>query len=229
MDKRSRALASAYRVEAIEKGLDVKVRKINREIYQRKIKGESFEDIEREYETLMRESPLLLHYAEEVNVLHKGKTLRLRKRIKSMCESAEHVLFLTFNFNDEALSDYSSEERRIAVSRFLKTYCFEYVGNIDFGSNAEYVDRNGRVRVGSEREHYHAIGVLKQKIDLLSFGLGFVYYEEVKRTKKDLTRLAKYINKLCYHAMKDTATSKRLIYSRKCLSKSKNNALAPVW
>lgn len=123
------------------------------------------------------------------------KVLRLKKRIKFMCEYSQYVYFLTLTWSDEVLNNTSEETRRTYVNRFLSSqdYC-DYYANIDFGSN-------------TEREHYHCIIALNSDT-LSAWSYGFSFYEVVRVSDKSSTRLSSYILKLTYHAYKDSTKQK---------------------
>ena len=130
------------------------------------------------------------------------RTQRLKQRIESMLLNGQ-CLFLTLTFNDDTLQNTTPKERRVAVSRYLKTFNCKYVANIDFGKE------NGR-------EHYHAV----INADKISFDgwrkYGNINAERIRNRdlKIDKTKLAKYICKLSNHAIKETTKRSSLIYSR---------------
>ena len=117
--------------------------------------------------------------------------------------------FVTLTFNDNTLNTTTELARRKRVRRFLDRVCLGYFANIDFGKT-------------NEREHYHAILVLKNDFDKELFNYweqknGFYNIKPIS-CNDDLTnvKLSKYLNKLTYHALKDTTqhedTSYRAIY-----------------
>lgn len=156
-------------------------------------------------------------YTNAEKYLHNSwiRTQRLRSKIKMMFESDFDVLFLTFNFSDDVMEHTTEKTRRTYVSRFLKENCFKYVANIDFGSADVYTDRNGNERVGTEREHYHALVTFGKKIDYTSWGYGQLNGKRVVTNEKSLKRLPVYINKLTNHALKTSTKGNKIIYSRK--------------
>ena len=127
---------------------------------------------------------------------HSAKVTRLKKRIKLMLE--KDCLFLTLTFSDDVLSRTSVDTRHQYISRYLKKFCCPYCANLDFGSL-------------NEREHYHVI-IQLEKIDLNTYKYGYIFSQKIVN-KNDL-KLARYINKLAFHSLKDS-TNKKIIYSRK--------------
>lgn len=115
--------------------------------------------------------------------------------------------FLTLTFNNDVLQRTSEQTRRRYIQRYLNKHFDYYVANIDYGKK-------------NEREHYHATVCLKNcnnnLIEIIknSYDLGFSYFEAIKFNINDRTKVSKYMNKLTNHAFKDTAVSKRLIYSK---------------
>lgn len=138
----------------------------------------------------------------KINQASYKRTNRLKQRIESMLLDGA-CLFLTLTFNDDTLANTTPKERRVAVSRYLKTFNCRYVANIDFGSK-------------NHREHYHAV----INCDNVNYALwrkyGNINGEKIrnKDIKSDKTKLAKYICKLSNHAIKETTNRSSLIYSR---------------
>lgn len=149
------------------------------------------------------------------------RVVRLRSRIKRILRFPSPV-FVTFTFTDEVLSSTSPDSRRQYVRRFLSKHAAEYVANIDFGEK-------------NHREHYHA--VCSEPLPLSEWSYGLINAECVLTSRTvsvvpkrfshlpedeanrllDLEaekRLSKYVAKLTNHALKETADSSRLIYSR---------------
>lgn len=112
------------------------------------------------------------------------------------------AVFLTFTFNDKTLSTTSRETRRRYVARYLKQHSDNFVANIDYGKK-------------NEREHYHAL-VLSKNLDYsLWHCYGAIKGEKVRLNDNDApVKLAKYISKLTNHAIKETATGNRMLYSK---------------
>lgn len=126
---------------------------------------------------------------------------RLYVRVKRMILSGK-ALFITLTFNDSTLESTNEETRKQYVRKYLKAYCSEYVANIDFGAK-------------KQREHYHAVVVPKlDKLDPTPWhDYGANKIERVYNVE-DYQKVAKYVNKLTNHALKDNGFYKRLIYSR---------------
>ena len=147
------------------------------------------------------------------------RVVRLRSRVKRLLTYSEPV-FATFTFTDEVLQSTSPDTRRQYVRRFLNDNSTEYVANIDFGEK-------------KHREHYHA--VVSNRLPPWPFGSckylpvetsktvtvtpkRYAHLSEAEANRLlDLEaekRLSKYVAKLTNHAIKETADSSRLIYSR---------------
>lgn len=150
------------------------------------------------------ENGLEREYKECVKINHASyyRTQRLKLRIEKMLLQGS-CLFLTLTFNDDTLQRTTPQERRVAVSRYLKSFNTQYVANIDFGKK-------------NNREHYHAV----ISCDNINFDAwrkyGNINAERIrnKDIKSDKTKLAKYICKLSNHAIKETTKRSSLIYSR---------------
>lgn len=156
---------------------------------------------------LLTEYFWLIDYAEEEQIdlptgmrlydNYRKRNQRLRKRIK--CIIQNESLFLTFTFTDATFETTSEDTRHKYVRRFLKSISSNYVANVDYGKN------NGR-------EHYHAVCIVNGKIDYTTWKYGALNGVKVRKGSSPLA-LAKYVNKLCYHATKQT-TKQKIIYSR---------------
>lgn len=137
------------------------------------------------------------------------KIKRLKDRINSFIEKSilldEKLIFFTLTFNDKTLSVTKEETRRKYVVRYLNTECVEFVANVDYGKE------NGR-------EHYHAVGILKDNKKNANRKnwekYGNCDFKRVATQTKDVKRLAKYLVKLTNHALKETTKNKKVIYSR---------------
>lgn len=127
------------------------------------------------------------------------RTSRLRDRISRICQKPS--LFLTLTFTDDVLNKTSSATRRRYVARFLKSVAADYVGNIDYG------EKNGR-------EHYHAV-VLCDNIDHNAWPYGAINFKKITYTENSSTTIAKYVNKLTNHAIKETTKRCSLLYPKK--------------
>lgn len=122
--------------------------------------------------------------------------LRLNKRIERIYGSTKG-LFITLTFNDDSLNQMSYDERRNYIKAYLTKYFYEYVANLDYGGM-------------KGREHYHAVGIPKQKLNHLDYELGAINFIRLYDNSK---KLSQYIAKLTNHGIKKTVKSK-LIYSR---------------
>lgn len=144
-----------------------------------------------------------------------AKKRRLRQRISGILENADIIYkyFITINFNDYALK-LNAETRKTYVRRYLKENFIEYVANIDFGSDKEYIDRNGNERKATKREHYHAVVGFNGKIDFNNFTLGGIDFERIRLNVASVGKLGSYINKITSHAYKRSTGFNGCIYSR---------------
>lgn len=128
---------------------------------------------------------------------YRKRNQRLRKRISKIIQSDS--LFLTFTFRPDVLETTNEDTRQKYVRRFLNTISSNYVANIDYGG-----------KFG--REHYHAICIVSGKVDYTTWNYGALNGVRVRKGSSPLV-LAKYVNKLVYHATKETTTQK-IIFSR---------------
>lgn len=128
-----------------------------------------------------------------------NRNIRLSKRIELILNvDINDNAFITLTFNDASLNNLSYSTRRKRVREFLKSQCALYVANIDFGK------KNGR-------EHYHA--VVSNRVDPSLWAYGSC--NAIKITRYNSKALAKYVNKLTNHALKDTANKgASIIYSK---------------
>lgn len=149
--------------------------------------------------------------ARKINKASYSRVKRLKERVTGMLTSG-HCVFCTFNFNDEILSTTTSETRRKYVTRHLKSFNCQYIANIDFGNDNEYIDRKGNKRKGTSREHYHAL-ICIDKLPM-KWSYGFEFLEHVRIKNSTDVKLSKYISKLTNHAIKETTKRYAVIYSR---------------
>ncbi len=134
--------------------------------------------------------------ALKVNHASYARTKRLKDRIAKMLK--KRCVFLTLTFNDTALNNTSIETKRKYVTRVLKSLNAPYIANVDYG------EKNGRL-------HYHAIAQVESiDFDIWTYG----NIDSKKVVVPNETAIAKYINKLTNHAIKETCKGNRLIYSR---------------
>lgn len=149
----------------------------------------------------------------------KERRKRLRKKINSMF-SKGRCYFITLTFSDDTMKRTDVKDRRVMVSRLLKTVSAEYVGNVDYGSK-------------KGREHYHAI-IRSDMLDDLVYEYhskygwicsecsqfakwsknGFYSIKSCNKDENDIKKLASYVTKLTNHAIKETTKRNALIYSR---------------
>ena len=125
------------------------------------------------------------------------RTKRLRFKIQKMLDAGDCV-FATLTFTDDVLAKTSKETRRKYVTLYLKSQQAQYIANIDYGG------KNGR-------EHYHA--VVLGRLDPKLWEYGALNVKKIIKTSKPI-KLAKYVNKLTNHAIKDTCKRNAIIYSR---------------
>lgn len=152
------------------------------------------------YYKMAQENPEEWKEACRVNNASYHRTKRLKDRIKTMLTSGS-CIFLTLTFRNDVLASTSEETRKRYVSRALKTMSCKYVANIDYGSK-------------NQREHYHAV-VLCDQVSQEQWKYGNLDFERVRVNDVDSpVKIAKYINKLTNHAIKETTKQNRLIYSR---------------
>lgn len=138
-----------------------------------------------------------------------AKKSRLEKRINKMLKEEARPIFLTFTFNDKALTTTSEKTRLRAVKRYLNEQAKAYILNRDYGSK-------------NEREHYHAIATPKAKIFISQkWQYGFLKYDLIKLESQylsDKEDVKKWLNKCCEfltnHALKDTTKGSKIIFSR---------------
>lgn len=160
---------------------------------------------------LARHIDALLDCGLKLNESHYRKAKKVREKVHDLIIEG-HGIFVTLTFRDDVLAKTSPSTRRKYVARYLKQYSSVYVANVDFGHKNEYLDRNGKSRVGTAREHYHAI--VSNDLDFTAWRYGTVDCERIRNQDKDLKRTSKYLSKLTNHALKVEGLQPRLIYSR---------------
>ena len=160
-----------------------------------------------------------LKECEKINHATYERNKRLKDKINKMLLSG-HCIFLTLTFNNDILDSTNELTRRKYVSRYLKDLSNKYIANIDFG-------------LKTEREHYHAIiryddyvYINKTKTDSYilmteKWPYGFINAKDIQfnneiENDNTNTKLAKYINKLTNHAIKETTKRNHLIFSKNC-------------
>lgn len=167
---------------------------------------------------MVESNPLYWNESRKINQATYKRTERLRDKIESMFalqafDNDLKLIFMTFTFNDKAL-ETKQETRRTYVARYLKENSpLDYIANIDFGSDKEYIDHKGNIRKGTKREHYHAIALVRNKYSCTKWANGSVDFETVRKNSSP-TALGKYVSKLTNHAIKESTKRQALIYCR---------------
>lgn len=137
-----------------------------------------------------------------LNDSYKHRIARLRRKISDIICNNSNIFFLTFTFNNSCLNSTDSDTRRTYVRRWLKDNTIDFVGNIDFGEK-------------NHREHYHALVCCDRVDTSIWLKNGAMNFEQVHLDNKIDEKLAKYINKFMYHAIKETTKRQHIIYSRR--------------
>lgn len=160
-------------------------------------------DLESEYSDLYNTyGAKFMKECQRINQATFKRVQRLKERITRYIQCGTSI-FVTLTFSDETLDHTSVETRRKYVQRFLKAHSNMYVANIDYGVDDRY----------THREHYHALVVCERINKKLWNDYGFSFCEVVHKTSSE-TKIAKYIAKLCNHAIKDSTKRACYIYSR---------------
>ena len=143
----------------------------------------------------------LIKEGRKINQASYRRSNRLKDRITGYMRTGQ-CIFVTLTFTDEVLNNTSESTRRQYVSRYLKSISNCYVANIDYGVDDRY----------THREHYHAVIM----IDYINvrWKYGFSWFEKIHKTSSE-KKLAKYITKLCNHAIKESTKRCCYIYSRR--------------
>lgn len=131
------------------------------------------------------------------------KFKRVKSKIENIVQNCECPVWLTLTFNQDKINIKS---HRQIVYRYLKSQTNIYVANIDFG------DKKNRM-------HYHA--VVGNKIDTTIWIHKYGGCKASLINNKDNNKLAEYITKLSYHAVKNSTKGFKTIYSRKKEDKEK--------
>lgn len=147
---------------------------------------------------------------------------RLRKRLKNMLESDNDVYFITFTFDDEHIDKSSGITKRRMVSRVLKQCATDYVANVDYGGESEYIDNKGQLRIATGRIHFHAVA--NKPIDSDKWIYGYSSCFKVRKSTQQekinsLYSLPAYIDKFTKHAIKKSTKNLTPIYSRRTKAK----------
>ena len=152
-----------------------------------------------------------LDECKRLNKSFYARLQRLRDRINDMLQS--NCLFLTLTFTNERLENTTAKARREYIRDYLNNQnglC--YIANVDYGKVEKYVDEQGEIRIGTHREHYHAI-IQTERVNPKDYKWGNIDIERVY-VNTEPSRLAKYVNKLTNHAVKATTKRQAVIYSR---------------
>ena len=141
--------------------------------------------------------------AQRLNANEYKRVKRLKDKMLNSVLSNQ-AIFLTLTFTDDTLARTTNLTRRRYVSRYLKSQSDYYIANRDFGAT-------------NAREHYHAV-VISKKVDYSMWRrFGAINSKRIAPTQTSNVRVSKYVAKLSNHAIKETATQQRLIYSKKML------------
>lgn len=175
-------------------------KQIRRNRYFQKGIGYYFEDIKFKelYDFYSNKFPSHIEVALKFWDNYYSKLKRLRKKFKMMIERGP-CLFLTFTFDENGILERTSPKtRRTYVSRCLAKYNTYAVANIDFG------DKKGR-------EHYHAF-IQIENVNHLDWSYGALNFKRFINNESGVEKLSTYINKVAFHALKDSTNNCRLIH-----------------
>lgn len=162
-------------------------------------------------------SPFGFQQCEQLQNNAYQRRSRLRKRMANMIESDDDTYFITFTFDDQHIDKSNDKTKRVMVSRVLKATVTEYVANVDYGGDSEYIDNKGQLRTATGRIHFHAVA--NNSIDKDKWPYGYIRVDKVRKdTQEDkikaLGSIPAYIDKFTNHAMKKSTNHLRPIYSR---------------
>lgn len=197
----------AKKADVIRSGLCITEKQVSRAFYAQHVLDTTGEYVYSEMDTQRAEELQLFHRmfnlenweeARRINNASYRRVQRLKRRIASMLKNGE-CLFLTLTFTDEVLRKTTEDTRRQAVRRYLKSFGFPYVANIDYGK------KNGR-------EHYHAV-IQTEHVDYSAYTYGAINGEKI-HSAEDYVKLSKYVAKLTNHAIKQTNKRQVIIYSK---------------
>lgn len=136
---------------------------------------------------------------ERIGNSSRQRIKRLKKRINDLLEKGE-CLFLTLTFTDSLLDETDKKTRAKLVFEYLKSQSSDFIANIDFG-------------MMNNREHYHAV-ICAKKVDYTAWHKnGAIKGKKVALKGGSCGNVARYIDKLSLHALKDTTYRSRLLYS----------------
>lgn len=138
---------------------------------------------------------------ERLSARNKRRWMRVRSAVRALMKE-QHPVLVTLTFDNETLFSTNETSRRTYVRKFLSSQTFRYFANRDFGAK-------------NNREHYHAI--CATNINPKEWSYGTCNVKAIKKPSEDdketVSRLAKYVDKLTNHALKETAED-RIIWSR---------------
>ena len=162
-------------------------------------------------------SPFGFHQCQQLENNGYHRVTRLRKRLGNMIESDEPTYWITFTFSDEYLDKLNDKSKRVMVARVLKATATDYVANVDYGGDSEYIDSKGQLRTATGRIHFHALA--NNSIDKEQWPYGFIRVDEVRKSTQEdkltsLGSLPPYLDKFTKHAIKKSTKYLRTIYSR---------------
>ena len=112
------------------------------------------------------------------------------------------LIFGTLTFSDSTLARTSERTRTRYVTKYLSDHTYHYIANIDFG------DKNNR-------EHYHFIAMVKDKLECKDWNYGLSKFQWIKMTSKDIKSTKNYLLKLNNHSYKSSTRQKRIIRDRR--------------
>lgn len=163
-------------------------------------------------------SPFGFHHCQQIENNGYNRVQRLRARIKTILENENPAYFITFTFTDEYINKLNDKSKRVIVSRVLKNKCSNYVANVDYGGDSEYIDNKGQLRKATARIHFHAVA--DAPIDKTDWPYGWMtcikVRDETEQEKLDsIGRIPPYLDKLTKHAKKRSTNGLTPIYSRK--------------
>ena len=188
----------------IKEGLHKKVNRINCQKYNNLKEGIVYDPVlDQQYMDLLSDYGYAsMLEAKRINHASYTRIKRLKDRIMSYLSMGQ-CIFITLTFRPSALKETTEKQRRIDVSRFLKSVSQYYVANIDYGVDDRF----------TKREHYHAL-VVSDWVDG-KWKHGRIHRERVRLNEESTDKkISKYISKLTNHAIKDSTKRCCYIYSR---------------
>ena len=109
------------------------------------------------------------------------------------------IVFGTLTFNDKLLKN-KKETRRKYVERFLREQTEEYISNIDYGKI-------------NDREHYHFIALVKNKINCKEWR-SIINIKKIPIKMEDRDRVKNYLMKLNNHTFKESTRNEKLLVDK---------------